>query len=364
MEVSFRSRAGTGGSSDRPLAQVLYRLVHENPSWLAEDLAEAAGISAAEVESTLDSLEAISLLVPSTENPGGYVAIDPDAALSRLFAAEERQVSRHQEQLARTRDSIRAIMGDFMNLRSDGRDVVEIETLRSVSQVNAFLDDAVSLVKSRECTMHPGGIPPVELMDDMLLRDSEVMSRGIKVRTLYAQHIAEVPYMGEYLESASQLGMEIRLAAHLPLRMLLFDVSLALLPIDPQDSSQGAFAIRGIELVRSLQALFDFCWHNAAPLEQRSQNSRSQNPHSEIEITVQEQLIIRMLAAGMKDESIARQLGVSARTLSRTISAFLDRLGVGTRFQAALKVADLGLLDTQDTLTAPPSSSTPWTAES
>ncbi|WBO65129.1 helix-turn-helix domain-containing protein [Streptomyces camelliae] len=300
------------------------------------------------MESTLESLERIGLLVPSTETPGGYVAIDPDAALYRLFAAEERQVARHKEKLARTRDSIRAIMGDFMNLRAYGRDVIEVETLRSVSQANAFLDDAVSLVKSRECTMHPGGIPPVDLMDDMLLRDSEVMSRGIKVRTLYAQHIAEVPHMGEYLESASQLGMEVRLAAHLPLRMLLFDDSLALLPIDPQDSSQGAFAIRGTELVRSLQSLFDFCWHNATPFEPRSQKS-----HSEIEITAQEQLIVRMLAAGMKDESIARQLGVSARTLSRTIAAFLDRLGVETRFQAALKVAELGVLNTPATPLSP-----------
>ncbi|MEU8837483.1 hypothetical protein, partial [Streptomyces sp900116325] len=207
-----------------------------------EDLAAAAaaGISVAEVESALENLEGVGLLAPSMATPGGYVAIDPDAALSRLFAAEERQVLRHQEQLDHTRDSIRAIMSDFMKLRADERGVLEIEMLRSGSQVNAFLDDAVSVVQSRECTMHPGGIPPVELMDDMLLRDSEVMSRGIKVRTLYAQHICDVPYMGGYLEAASRLGMEVRLAADLPLRMLLFDDNLALLPIDPQDSSQGA----------------------------------------------------------------------------------------------------------------------------
>ncbi|MER8187961.1 helix-turn-helix transcriptional regulator [Kitasatospora sp. NPDC094015] len=305
-----------------------------------EDIAGDAGVSLAEVEAALDLLERLGLLAPSTTAPGGYSAIDPEAALSRLFATEERQVALHQQQLARTRESIHAIMSGFIRLRAEERGVVEIETLRSGSQVNAFIDDAVSMVQSHESTMHPGGIPPVEVMDDMLLRDQEVIGRGIEVRTLYARHVAEVPHMADYLAEITRLGMDVRISAHLPLRMLIFDEGLALLPIDPQDSSRGAFAIRGTELVRSLQTFFDFCWHDAAPLDRGRPGAAVDVP-----FTAQEHLIVRMLAAGVKDETIARQLGVSARTLSRTISGLLDTLGVQTRFQAALKIAEMGILD-------------------
>lgn len=327
------------GSSELSLDQVLYRLILKNPSWLADDLAAAASVSAAEVETTLDELERAGLLAPSTATPGGYIAIDPDAALARLFAAEERQVRLHQEQLTSTRDSIRAIMNDFIKLRADERGVIEIESLRTAEQVNAFLDDVANMVNHRESSMHPGGIPSADLTEEILLRDAEMISRNIKIRSLYAQHVAEVPHMMEYLVSAAKLGMEVRLAPYLPLRMLIFDESLALLPIDPQDSSQGAFVIRGTELVRSLQAFFDFCWQNAVPLQSHTAAGRPN-----IDLTAQEELIIRMLASGMKDESIARQLGVSTRTLSRIISVFLERLEVSTRFQAGQKISDMGLL--------------------
>ncbi|MFJ8623294.1 LuxR C-terminal-related transcriptional regulator [Kitasatospora sp. NPDC093550] len=334
-------RTTVGTDAEASLTQAVYRLIHQHPSWLVEDIAGETGVSPAEVEAALDLLERLGLLAASTTAPGGYSAIDPEAALSRLFATEERQVTLHQQQLARTRESIRTIMSGFMRLRAEERGVVEIETLRSGSQVNAFIDDAVSMVQAHESTMHPGGIPPIEVMDDMLLRDQEVVSRGIQVRTLYARHIAEVPHMAEYLTEITRLGMEVRLAAHLPLRMLIFDEGLALLPIDPQDSSRGAFAIRGTELVRSLQTFFDFCWHDAVPLDRGGPDGAA----VDVPLTAQEHLIIRMLAAGVKDETIARQLGVSARTLSRTISGLLDSLGVQTRFQAALKISEMGILE-------------------
>jgi DNA-binding NarL/FixJ family response regulator len=49
-----------------------------------------------------------------------------------------------------------------------------------------------------------------------------------------------------------------------------------------------------------------------------------------------EDTIITLLAAGVKDEAIARQLGVSPHTVRRRIAALCKRLGVTTRFQAGL----------------------------
>jgi DNA-binding NarL/FixJ family response regulator len=53
-----------------------------------------------------------------------------------------------------------------------------------------------------------------------------------------------------------------------------------------------------------------------------------------------------MLAEGVKDETIARQLGVSVRTLSRITSTLLKNLQVETRFQAGMKIVQLGLPNT------------------
>lgn len=319
------------------LAQQLYRRFLQHPEQTVDELASAVGIPAAQAELILENLDGLGLLTPSVAMRGGYVPVDPEAALLRLMGAQERQAARFQHTLEASRAAIQTIITDFISIRSELRESAHIEVFRSAEHINSFLYEAVSALRSHEATMHPGGVPPVEVLDEMLLRDKEVMDRGIKVRSLYERHIAEIDYFAEYLTEVTRMGMEVRLTDHLPMRMLLFDEDCALVPVNPQDSAEGALTVHGAELVRSFLAMFDYCWHNALPWGQLSENLSLT-----VAFSTQERLIIRMLASGAKDEVIARQLGVSPRTLSRMISGLLERLGVQSRFQAALKIASLG----------------------
>ena len=54
--------------------------------------------------------------------------------------------------------------------------------------------------------------------------------------------------------------------------------------------------------------------------------------------------ILALLAAGAPDATIARQTGVSQRTVERRVRALMDQLGAGTRFQAGVQAARRGLL--------------------
>ncbi|MFD0503048.1 hypothetical protein ACFQ0G_09370 [Streptomyces chiangmaiensis] len=49
-----------------------------------------------------------------------------------------------------------------------------------------------------------------------------------------------------------------------------------------------------------------------------------------------------MLHAGYKDQAIARQLGTSARTVTRRIATIASRLGLETRFQVGAEAARQG----------------------
>lgn len=49
--------------------------------------------------------------------------------------------------------------------------------------------------------------------------------------------------------------------------------------------------------------------------------------------------IVLLLAAGATDETIARRLGISARTVQRRVQALMTTLGVRTRFQAGVQAA-------------------------
>ncbi|MFF3174034.1 LuxR C-terminal-related transcriptional regulator [Streptomyces sp. NPDC057900] len=320
--------------------QRFYGLIHRNPGWSLEQMAAEVHCSLAEADQACDALCAVGLLVPSWSAPCGYVTVTPEAALTRLFSAEERQTEAHLQHLARIRGAVASLIGGYPRLHDERRESVEIETLPTPDLVNAFLEDAGSTCNVRMRSMHPGGPPPEELVDAMLLRDKEMESRGIRVETLYSRRTAEVPYMAAYLNDAERIGREARTADYLPLRMILFDDDLAVLPINPQDNSEGASAIHGRALARSLHALYDYCWHNSTPLRPAAPGGALGE-----ELDSQDLIVLRMLADGVKDEAIARHLGISSRTLSRYMTGLTDRLGVHTRFQVALRVAELGLLD-------------------
>ncbi|APU16803.1 MULTISPECIES: helix-turn-helix transcriptional regulator [Actinoalloteichus] len=57
-----------------------------------------------------------------------------------------------------------------------------------------------------------------------------------------------------------------------------------------------------------------------------------------------DQRLLTLLAAGLKDEAIARQLGVSTRTVSRRVADMLDVLNSRTRFQAGVMAQRQGWL--------------------
>ncbi|MFI8350671.1 helix-turn-helix domain-containing protein [Streptomyces sp. NPDC085596] len=321
------------------LDRSVYGLIYRNPGWGLDEVSAGADCSPAEAEEACDRLLATGLLTPAPTTLCGFATVEPEAALTRLFVSEQRQAAAHAERLTRIRTAIASLTVNFSDLRNERRAPVEVETLATPALVNSFLEDAGSMVRSRMRSMHPGGPPPEDVIDEMLLRDKEMEGRNIEVDVLYQRRTAEVPYVAAYLTDAARPGREVRTAEFLPIRMILFDDDLAVLPTNPADSSEGALAVHGRQVMNALHAFYDHCWHTAT-LPRQSEDGQASRPVFD----EQELVVVRLLADGVKDEAIARHLGVSSRTLSRLLSGLLDRLGVQTRFQAGLRIAELRLL--------------------
>jgi DNA-binding NarL/FixJ family response regulator len=54
--------------------------------------------------------------------------------------------------------------------------------------------------------------------------------------------------------------------------------------------------------------------------------------------------VLALMAEGLTDDSIARALGVSRRTVQTEVTALADELGARTRFQIALLASRRGLI--------------------
>src|SRR5690606_27499715 len=103
-------------------------------------------------------------------------------------------------------------------------------------------------------------------------------------------------------------------------------------------SYQNVAIIHRSALLDALVALFEALWAAAVPFGPPESSDGHEDPDDDL-------LVIRMLAAGLKDQAIARQLGVSTRTASRRVVRVLERLGVTTRFQAGAAAVRQGWIE-------------------
>jgi DNA-binding NarL/FixJ family response regulator len=70
-------------------------------------------------------------------------------------------------------------------------------------------------------------------------------------------------------------------------------------------------------------------------------------PHSPEALTQRETEVLRLLAHGLANKEIARELGIGEKTVKTHVSNILSKLGVLSRTQAALHAIQIGLVAVQ-----------------
>lgn len=88
----------------------------------------------------------------------------------------------------------------------------------------------------------------------------------------------------------------------------------------------------GLEL---LVKTFDVLWSLAAPI--------SVHPAA-TDLDERDRAILTLMGLGATDDTIARRLGMSRRTVVRRTARLLERLGASTRFQAGVQAIRRGWL--------------------
>lgn len=104
----------------------------------------------------------------------------------------------------------------------------------------------------------------------------------------------------------------------------------------------GAVVIREPSTVAYLCTIFEQTWDRAQPFADAASQGLE-----EVSREIHE-TIIQLLAAGLKDEAIARRLGMSLRTARRHIADIMEELDAASRFQAGVAAASRGLLTPDD----------------
>jgi len=133
-------------------------------------------------------------------------------------------------------------------------------------------------------------------------------------------------------------GEQARVRPDLPLKMLMVDDRMAVIPISASEQTNIAYVIHPSSLLDALITLFEAEWDRGVPLSVDGPVDGASGPYEETKD------LLMLLASGLTDQGIARSLGWSMRTTQRRIHALMEDLGATTRFQMGMSAKTRGWL--------------------
>ncbi|WP_242910387.1 helix-turn-helix transcriptional regulator [Actinomadura terrae] len=169
--------------------------------------------------------------------------------------------------------------------------------------------------------------------------DFRTVRPDIDIKLLFQHSARNNPAVFAHLRTIHDAGGQVRTACEVDAKTLIFDSEVVYI-ISEDEPSIRATVVREPHMVNIMCARFEQNWNQALPLVDNDPRYKELTTHD------QKKTILKLLANGLKDEAIARQLGISVRTCRKYIAEIFAALDVGSRFQAGVVAKASGLLDT------------------
>ncbi len=324
----------------------IYAALVRAPHSSAEDVGASTGFPPAVVGEHLADLAQLRLVVHSV---GRWSAADPRVAAHELLdPVEERLRAEHRAAgtaLRRVAELRQAFM-ELDPLHREGRRIASrtggVEVLIGRDAAGAAMLASALEAAEEMAVMHPPADPGGRVLDqEAAQRDLAVAERGLRLRGLYAHTALPDLELRSHVDRLARLGGEVRTMAAPFAHMVVFDDRVAYLvhQAGDEDGPDGTCTIvtRDPTVVRYLKDLFETAWRDGTPVQadERGYGEALDEVH---------RMVAELLAEGLKDETAARQMGVSVRSFRRHVAALNSGLGAESRFQAGVAAARSGLL--------------------
>ena len=290
------------------------------------------------VDASLETLQSLGLVARIPANPPRYAVVEPEPALDALLRTRERDLSEARRQVS------------------------ELATRFHGGRPNRDVDDLIDIVYGRQAILDAWREQQLAAPSELSISDAppyatagpgveshpinslelELLGQEIKYRVLYHPLGLDRPGRLADLQAGLAAG-ELARVAEVPIKVLLSDEPLALLPLHSKPTAfASALRVQDSTLLEALHEMFELYWARAIPLRVRDGQPWLDDDSARPSPT--ELCLLPLLVGGLNDAAIARQLGWSERTVGRHIQRMLVKLNVQTRFQAGYQAVRRGWL--------------------
>ncbi|WP_431999117.1 helix-turn-helix domain-containing protein, partial [Sphaerimonospora mesophila] len=301
------------------ISESVYRALLAQSQARLSDLREMLRLSEVELRRALDRLSELALVRTSFDEPACFRAVDPEVGIQALIARQQERLAAEQQRVEQIRLAGAQLTAEFSAARP--RHAIDgIESLQGIEEIRDRIRGLVRGIRKEVMALAPDGSQTDENMKAAKPQDRDLLERGVRMRTLYLDSVRNSPSTLSYAKWLAELGGEVRTAPSLPIRLIIMDRKIAVVPIDSEDSSAGALVLSASGTLAALCALFDTIWDNSVPLWNLGHD------RDERGLSRQEAEVLRLLGRGLTDETVAKRLGVSPRTARRIAADLMELL--------------------------------------
>ncbi|WP_394613287.1 LuxR C-terminal-related transcriptional regulator [Lentzea sp. JNUCC 0626] len=288
------------------------------------DLAARLRFTDEELTAALAELSEIGL-VEHTE--GTIIPAPPRLAMETL-------ADRHTQEAALARQSAE-LLSQLWARGVAGR--TDFELLPSAEAGRAVLDSIQADARNQVRAMTLGNLSTEDhkIVDGLF----DALARGVSYQVIYGAHVLHDAESLDMVRRCVAAGEQARVFPHVPMNVAIVDDRWALVTARAQTAGKphiAAVVVHDSPFLSGLVGFFEAFWRMAVPITNSTEASGT--PQRET------RQLLTYLSAGLTDEAIARELGVSERTIARRISRLQEVLGAQTRFQLGVQASRQGWL--------------------
>lgn len=324
------------------LEEHAYRWLLEGAGATVPELAQALQIPLRTAESLLDAIEAKALATCSPEHPRRYIPTAPNIAMETLINQRRRELLDAEAAVRELQERV-----DTARRRADPDQMIELITSQGAERHiyeqmhRGAVEEVVTLVRM-----------PIRISRlDMPLEEGReiqrgALRRGVRYRSIVDPSFLEMPNNVGRVRNDIKAGEQVRVLPSLPIKMVLVDRSMALLPLRLEQANSPSLLVRSSALLDVLYAMFESLWERATQISIVKDDVQVADYSVATAIPANARDLLMLLAAGLNDKSIAHESGISASTLQRRITDLMKLFDSRSRFQlgwaAALHISRVG----------------------
>ncbi|GAA1131202.1 helix-turn-helix domain-containing protein [Kribbella jejuensis] len=306
-----------------PPDEEAYRAVLSAPGCEIQELAATLGRDELDVLETVGRLEKLGLLTATSDDPVRLIPTRPDVAVDALVAVR-------RAELDRVRAEARVLLSE-LSTQEQYRPENLVEVIVGQEAIAARFAQLLNGTRNQLLVLDRPPYAAQAEESDTTVRG--LLGDGVVVHGIYSPDSLDIPGGVDEAYSAADAGETSRVHPQVPMKLAVFDAKIALLPLSVDQLVDSALVVHPCALLDALIEMFWLLWDQAVPVV----------PAAKADPT--DARLMTLLAAGFKDDAIARQLALSSRTVGRRVAELMETLGARTRFQAGIQAQRRHLLE-------------------